>query len=164
VVLVAAGALAAATAAAAELRERSHGLATAYLVALVVVSGLQVVQAHGTFGGVLYNGPQSPYLKASTELFYGSTLTPVRVAEDPLFVFEDCLGGLHNPLRYYAKAGDGEEVLVTKFDLASFRSRFEAASRDGRQVFVAACTGTTDPWYRLERYDGRRHRLVPAPA
>jgi hypothetical protein len=162
VVLAAAGALAAITAAAAELRRRSSALGGGYLAAIALIAVLQVAQANNTYGGVLYAGPQTPFLKASAELFYGSTLAPVRNADNPLFVFEDCLGGLHNPLRYYARASDGEEVLVPKFDFAQFRARFIQTARQGRESYVALCTGAGGPWYVLERYDRRSRRLVGA--
>jgi hypothetical protein len=161
VVLVAAGALAATTAAAAVLRDRSRLLSGGYLGVLALMAALLVVQGRATYGGVLYNGPQSPFMKASAELFYGPMLSPVRTADNPFFVFEDCLGGLHNPLRYFAKAGDGEEVVVAKFNPAEFRARFAAAALHGRDSFVAECTGLGDPWYRLLRYDPGSRQLVP---
>ncbi|MGI8728813.1 MAG: hypothetical protein ACR2LK_02260 [Solirubrobacteraceae bacterium] len=162
VVLAAVGVLAAARAAATVIHDRLPRSLPVFLGALFAMGTLQIVQGHATYGAVLYSGPQSPFLKASTELFAGGILAPVRVANNPLFVFEDCLGGLHNPLAYYVKAADGEEVSVTKFEQAQFDPRFREAARQGRESFVAQCTGTADPWYRLLRYEPRTRRLVPA--
>jgi hypothetical protein len=137
------------------------GCATA-LVALIV---LMTYQGHSTYGGVIYNGPQTPYLEASTELFDGSVLAPVRHTSDPLFIFQDCLGGLDNALGYYARVPTGTQITIpagTAFSYPALAPQMQAAYARGRPVFAALCTGITDPWYVLRRYMGPKKGLVPA--
>jgi hypothetical protein len=61
---------------------------------------------------VIANGPQTPYLEATTELFDGPMLDPVRAANNPFLVFQDCLGGLHDPLKFFARAASGTQLVV----------------------------------------------------
>ena len=120
----------------------------------------QLVQGYRTFGDVLYRGPHTAYLEASTELFDGPTLAPVREAADPLLVFQDCLAGLHNPLGYYARTDRGTAITVSQFNLGEQRPAMEAARKQGRAVFVALCTGRPGPWYALDQWTGPAHGLV----
>jgi hypothetical protein len=132
-------------------------------VAMVALIAGQLVQGYQTFGDALYRGPHTAYLEASTELFDGATLAPVHAAVNPLLVFQDCLGGLHNPLTYYARSGSGTSVSVSQFNLAEQDPVMEAARRERRPVFVALCTGHAGPWYVLDQWQGRARGLVPAP-
>jgi hypothetical protein len=133
----------------------------AALAALIL---LMVYQGHSTYGGVIFDGPQSPYLSASTELFDGTVLAPVRHSSNPLFVFQDCLGGLDNALGYYAKSGSGTQITIPAgpFPYATLKPQMQAAYAKGRPVFAALCTGTSDPWYVLRQYVGPHKGLVPA--
>jgi hypothetical protein len=132
-------------------------------VVAVVLIGLIVYEGHSTYGGVIAAGPQTPYLEASTQLFYGSTLAPVRHANDPLLVFNDCLSGLHNPLKFYAQSATGTELIVRgAFSYPAVQPAMQVAYKSGRPVFAALCTGVTDPWYVLRQYEGPKRGLIPA--
>jgi hypothetical protein len=132
-------------------------------VAMVALIAGQLVQGYQTFGDALYRGPHTAYLEASTELFDGSTLAPVHEAVDSLLVFQDCLGGLHNPLTYYARTGSGTSVSVSQFNLVAQEPAMEAARKERRPVFVALCTGRAGPWYVLDQWEGKAKGLVAAP-
>jgi hypothetical protein len=127
---------------------------------IVVLIGAQIVQGYRTFGNALYNGPHTAYLEASTELFDGATLAPVRQAADPLLIFQDCLGGLHNPLGYFARTNRGTAISVSQFNLAEQRPAMEAARKQKRAVFAATCTGQPGPWYALYEWMGPARGLV----
>jgi hypothetical protein len=147
------------------LLDRVERLGRAWLSALtsgamVLLAGAQLVQGYRTFGDALYHGPHTAYLEASTELFDGSTLSPVRNAMNPLLVFQDCLMGLHNPLTYYSRNGTGSSISVTQFNVAEQRSAMDAALRERRPVFVALCTGHSNPWYVLDQWEGDVKGLV----
>jgi hypothetical protein len=131
--------------------------------ALLVLIGLIMYEGHSTYGQVIYGGPQSAYLQASTELFDGPTLAPVRHANNPLFVFQDCLGGLDNPLKFYARSATGTQLIVRSatFSYAAVQPAMQVAYQAKRPVYAALCTGTNDPWYVLRRYEGPRKGLVP---
>jgi len=137
-------------------------LAPGAAVVAVLLILLTIYQGHSTYGRVITEGPQTPYLLASTELFDGSTLAPVRHSTDPLFVFQDCLGGLDNPLKFYARSATGTELVVRGvFSYPAVQPAMQAAFKEGRPVFAALCTGTNDPWYVLRQYEGPRRGLVP---
>jgi len=139
-----------------QLLPRVAGAAGIALIALIVYEG------HSTYGGVIAAGPQTPYLEASTELFYSSTLAPVRHSNNPLFVFNDCLDGLDNPLKFYARSPTGTELVQRGvFSYPAAQPAMQQAYRSGRPVFVALCTGTNDPWYVLRQYEGPKRGLVP---
>jgi hypothetical protein len=143
------------------LRRRSLGLG-AVSAASVVMICLLVAQGHSTYGGVIVDGPQTDYLEASTELFDGSTLAPVRHSNDPLLVFNDCLGGLDNPLKFYARSPTGSELVVRgAFSYPAVQPAMQVAYKEHRPVYAALCTGGTDPWYVLRQYEGPRRGLVP---
>jgi hypothetical protein len=128
----------------------------------VLLVALTIYQGHSTYGGVITGGPQTPYLLASTELFDGSTLVPVRHSTDPLFVFQDCLGGLDHPLKFYARSATGTELVVRgAFSYPAVQPAMQAAFSGRRPVFAALCTGTSDPWYVLRQYEGSKRGLVP---
>jgi hypothetical protein len=127
---------------------------------IVVLICAQIVQGYRTFGDALYRGPHTAYLEASTELFDGATLAPVREAADPLLIFQDCLGGLHNPLGYYARTNRGTAITVTRFNLAEQRPAMESARAQKRDVFAAVCTGRPGPWYVLYQWMGPARGLV----
>ena len=132
-------------------------------VAMAAMAGLilaQLVQGYRTFGDALYRGPHTAYLEASTELFDGTTLAPVTAAADPLLIFQDCLGGLHNPLGYYARTNRGTAISVSQFNAAEQRPAMEAARKQKRAVFVALCTGHPGPWYALFEWHGPAGGLV----
>ena len=128
----------------------------------VVLIALIVYEGHSTYGGVIAAGPQTPYLQASTELFYGSTLAPVRHSTNPFFVFNDCLGGLDNPLKFYARSPTGTELIARgAFSYAAVQPAMQQAYKSGRPVYAALCTGSSDPWYVLRQYEGPKRGLVP---
>jgi hypothetical protein len=127
---------------------------------IVALIGAQIVQGYRTFGDALYHGPHTAFLEASTELFDGSTLAPVRESPDPLLIFQDCLGGLHNPLGYYARTSHGTAVSVSQFSLTEQRPAMEAARKQKRAVYVALCTGRSGPWYVLDQWTGGNRGLV----
>jgi hypothetical protein len=128
----------------------------------VVLIALMIYEGHSTYGGVIVDGPQTPYLQASTELFDGGLLAPVRHSTDPLFVFNDCLGGLDNPLKFYARAPTGSELIVRgAFSYPAVQPAMQQAYKSGRPVYAALCTGTKDPWYVLRQYAGPKRGLVP---
>lgn len=129
-------------------------------IAMLALIGGQLVAGYRAFGDALYRGPHTAYLEASTELFDGSTLAPVREAADPLLVFQDCLGGLHNPLGYYARTDRGTAVSVSQFNLAEQQPTMEAARKQKRAVYAALCTGRPGPWYALYQWTGPVHGLV----
>jgi len=146
-------------------RQLRNALLAGGAAGLTLLIGLIIFQGHSTYGGIIYNGPQSAYLEASTELFDGSVLAPVRHSSDPLLVFQDCLGGLDNALGYYARVGTGTQITVksgTTFSYPALKPAMQAAYAQGRPVFVALCTGTSDPWYVLRQYLGPRKGLVPS--
>jgi hypothetical protein len=142
-----------------EERTGARGVLIASL-GIVVLIGAQIVQGYRTFGDALYRGPHTAYLEASTELFDGATLAPVQESADPLLIFQDCLGGLHNPLGYYARTNRGTAISVSQFNLAEQRPAMELARKQKRDVFVAVCTGKPGPWYLLYQWTGRVPRLV----
>lgn len=133
----------------------------AVLPVVAALLGILLV-ANGSmrFRDALERGPHSAFLSASTELFYGSELAAVRSSPNPVLVFQDCLGGLHNPLRVYARSSRGTEIVISTADeLRRLAPTIRTARRQGRDVFVAACTGTADPWYRVKYFPP----LPPAP-
>ena len=144
--------MAVATVAVRRLRELESPLPTAGLaVGMALLCALLITNGYSRFEDALYRGPHTPYLTASTELFRGSALAPVRKAYDPLLIFEDCLGALHDPLRFYARAPSGSAISTPAFKIEEQLPAIRAAQQAGRPVFVARCTGTGDPWYRVDR-------------
>jgi hypothetical protein len=140
---------------------RKPGMTVAATVGITLATAM-VFQGHSTYGGVIDEGPQTAYLEASTQLFYGSTLVPVRDSVNPLFVFQDCLGGLDNALKFYARSPTGTELkVVGAFSYPSAQPAMQAAYSVRRPVFAAICTGTPDPWYVLREYEGPERGLVP---
>jgi hypothetical protein len=143
-------------------RRLALGTGIAGAAASILVLAL-AVQGHSTYGTVIVNGPQSYYLDASTELFYGGLLAPVRHAENPLFVFQDCLLGLDEPLKFYARSPTGTQLVVRgEFSYPAVQPAMEAAYKEHRLVYAALCTGTHDPWYVLRQYAGPKRGLVRA--
>ncbi len=117
------------------------------ILALAVVYALN---GRARFADALYRGPQTAYFNASTELFYGSALKAVSQTPNPLLVFQDCLGGLHNPLAYYARSGHGSQIVVTtSAEVDAQAQAVSVARRQGRDVFIARCTGGTTPYYSV---------------
>jgi hypothetical protein len=130
-------------------------------VVLVAVIFAMIYEAHGTYARVIATGPQSPFLSASTQLFDGSTLAPVRQSNDPLLVFQDCLEGLDDPLKFYARSATGTQLIFRPtFSYAAALPAMTQAYDAHRPVFAALCTGTDDPWYVLKRFEGPRLGLV----
>jgi hypothetical protein len=141
------------------IRSFAVPLAGAGLVALIAA---MIYQAHGTYARIISSGPQSPFLSASTQLFDGSTLAPVRESNYPLLVFQDCLGGLHDPLKFYARAATGTQLIFSPtFSYAVALPYMTEAYQAQRPVFAALCTGSDDPWYVLKRFEGPQRGLVP---
>jgi hypothetical protein len=122
------------------------GRVTTGLVVLVVVP--LVLQARSTYSDALNNGPQSAFIKASNELFYGGLLSPLRTTPWAALVFEDCLGGLHNAARYFGRA-DVPSVAFPDVDTVEGSQAIRDLQAAGRRVFVARCTGSSEPWYEL---------------
>jgi len=123
-------------------------------VALGVIAIVQVTNGRERFEEALQQGPHTTFLNVSTELFRGDALAPLRNAPNPFLVFEDCLGGLHNPLKYYARSRSGSELVVNRWEPAAIRPHVEAARAEGRPVFLARCT-YGDPFYRVTTLRGQ---------
>jgi hypothetical protein len=77
-------------------------------------------------------------------------------------VFQDCLGGLHDPLKFFARAATGTQLVVTgAFSYAAVQPAMQQAYAAHRPVYAALCTGTNNPWYVLRQYRGPRQGIVP---
>jgi len=121
-------------------------------IALIGVGLLQLGLARSIYADAVSRGPQAAFLASSTELFAGADgMGQVRDSTNPLLIFEDCLGQASDPLHFYARAASGTQLVVV--DLRSARPAVtvavDAALSTGRPVFIAACTGTANPWYRV---------------
>jgi hypothetical protein len=153
VTMVAFGAMVVLSRAVEALAARGVLTAVAASGALVVVALAQVGVARHVSTNALEAGPQSGFIAASTELVDSGELRPVRLAQNPFLVFEDCLGMGNNVLFFYAHATSGSELIVPSL-VASAKPVSDAESAAlaaGRPVFVASCTGHADPYYAVEQ-------------
>jgi len=151
VALVGVGLVYVLTAALQELDGRGARVALLAEVCLVAVALAQVAVARHVATRSVDEGPQTAFLRASTELLEGHDLDAVRAARDPLLVFEDCLGMASDPLHYFARASSGTQLVVPNLTAAASTvdSATAAAASAHRPVFVARCTGHADPWYTV---------------
>ena len=145
------GAAAAAAAGAAGARLGTHrSAAIAGVVFGLALLFAVTLNGRARFSDALYRGPHTQFFVASTELFYGSGLEEVASGENPLLIFQDCLGGLHNPLRYYARSGRGSQIIVrSDAEVRALLPTARGAQALGRDVFVARCRSDPPPYYSI---------------